>query len=190
MVWGGICSKGKTKLRIVEKGAKINSVYYIENILKPFLAEDIPRLYPKNDYIFHQDSAPAHSSKITIRFLKDNQIKFIISEEWTPQSPDNAPMDYFGWGYIKKKLNRRKVRTLKGLKRALRQEWDSIPHEHIIKALKSWPQRCRRIYENKGFQFEKLLYHFYLIYSVLSNKKLCVELCASRHILYIYFREC
>jgi hypothetical protein len=190
MVWGGICSKRKTKLRIVEKGAKINSVYFIENILKPLLAEDIPRLYPKNDYIFHQDSAPAHLSKMTIKFLKDNQIKFITPEEWTPQSPDNAPMDSFGWGYIKKKLNRRKVRTLKGLKRALRQEWDSIPHEHIIKALKSWPQRCRRIYENKGFQFEKLLYHFYLIYSVLSNKKLCVELCASRHILYIYFREC
>jgi hypothetical protein len=50
MVWGGICSKGKTKLRIVEKGAKINSVFYIENILKPFLAKDILRLYPKNDY--------------------------------------------------------------------------------------------------------------------------------------------
>jgi hypothetical protein len=72
MVWGGICSKGKTKLRIVEKGAKINSVYYIENILKPFLAEDIPRLYPKNDYIFHQNSAPitAHSRLKLYELLK------------------------------------------------------------------------------------------------------------------------
>jgi hypothetical protein len=81
MVWGGIYSKGKTKQRIVKKGTKINSVYYIENILKPFLAEDIPRLYPKSDYIFHQDSAPAHSLKMTIKFLKDIKIKLITPDE-------------------------------------------------------------------------------------------------------------
>ncbi len=37
MVWGGVSSKGKTTLRFVEPGAKINSTYYIKNILQPFL---------------------------------------------------------------------------------------------------------------------------------------------------------
>ena len=42
MVWGG-----KTTLRFVQSGAKINSNYYINNILQPFLQRDIPRLFPK-----------------------------------------------------------------------------------------------------------------------------------------------
>ncbi|CAF4404639.1 unnamed protein product, partial [Rotaria magnacalcarata] len=47
MVWGGvsISSHGKTTLRFVEPGAKINSNYYINNILKSFLRRDVPRLF-------------------------------------------------------------------------------------------------------------------------------------------------
>ncbi|CAF1450128.1 unnamed protein product [Rotaria sp. Silwood1] len=51
MVWGGISSRGKTNLRFVEPGTKINSNYYINNILQPFLRQDIPRLFPKKERI-------------------------------------------------------------------------------------------------------------------------------------------
>jgi hypothetical protein len=44
MVWAGISSHGKTSLRFVIPGAKINSDYYINNILKRFLLHDVPRL--------------------------------------------------------------------------------------------------------------------------------------------------
>ena len=56
MVWGGISAKGKTSHRFVKPNAKINSDYYINNILKPFLQRDVPRLFPqteKNRPIFH-----------------------------------------------------------------------------------------------------------------------------------------
>ncbi|CAM4869666.1 unnamed protein product [Rotaria socialis] len=36
MVWAGISSYGETSLRFVKPGVKINSDYYINNILKPF----------------------------------------------------------------------------------------------------------------------------------------------------------
>ncbi|CAF1517837.1 unnamed protein product [Rotaria magnacalcarata] len=49
MVWVGISSHGKTTLRFVKPGAKINSDYYINNILKPFLSRDVPRLFPSNE---------------------------------------------------------------------------------------------------------------------------------------------
>ncbi|CAF2021227.1 unnamed protein product [Rotaria magnacalcarata] len=49
MVWAGISSHDKTTLRYVKPGAKINSDYYINNILKPFLSRDIPRLFPSNE---------------------------------------------------------------------------------------------------------------------------------------------
>ena len=38
MVWAGISAAGKTRLYFVDPGAKINSEYYINKILKPFLA--------------------------------------------------------------------------------------------------------------------------------------------------------
>jgi hypothetical protein len=47
MVWGGVSSRGKTALRFVAPGVKVNANYYITNILKPFLAKDVPRLFPK-----------------------------------------------------------------------------------------------------------------------------------------------
>ncbi|GBM09501.1 hypothetical protein AVEN_100418-1 [Araneus ventricosus] len=40
MVWMGISANGVTKPRFVQPGAKINSEYYIQKILKPFLKDD------------------------------------------------------------------------------------------------------------------------------------------------------
>ncbi|CAF3472272.1 unnamed protein product [Rotaria socialis] len=45
LVWAGISSYAKTSLRFVKPGVKINSDYYINNILKPFLSRDVPRLF-------------------------------------------------------------------------------------------------------------------------------------------------
>ncbi|CAF1287268.1 unnamed protein product [Rotaria sordida] len=136
MVWGGVSSKGKTTLRFVEPGAKINSTYYITNILKPFLSKDVPRLFPKNDRIkwfFHQDSAPSHTSKETIDFLKKFKINYIKPEEWMPSSPDAAPMDYAIWGYLKQRLNKTKINSLDELKKKLLGEWKKMDQSYIDK---------------------------------------------------------
>ena len=72
-----------------------------------------------------------------------------------PNSPDAAPLDYFYWGYLKNRLNKRKVTTISGLKKAIREEVKKVPQNVINKALKSWPRRCRQIYYNKGLHIEK-----------------------------------
>ncbi|GBM35502.1 hypothetical protein AVEN_257200-1 [Araneus ventricosus] len=61
MVWMGISASGVTEPRFVQPGAKINSEYYIQKILKPFLKDDYCRLHPNGDAVFHQDSAPSHA---------------------------------------------------------------------------------------------------------------------------------
>ena len=71
MVWAAISFNGKTSLHFIEPGAKINSQYYIDHVLKPFLAKDAKRLFPDGDFVFHQDSAPSHVSKATTNFMKD-----------------------------------------------------------------------------------------------------------------------
>ncbi|XP_071036503.1 uncharacterized protein [Parasteatoda tepidariorum] len=127
----------------------------VMKILKPFLKDDYCRLYPNGDAVFHQDSAPSHASKVTQKFLSDQQVKFLRPEQWIPKSPDAAPCDYFLWGHLKNKLNKRRISTLKGLQRAIREEVQKIPQEIILRALKSWPKRCRQIYYAEGRHIEK-----------------------------------
>ncbi len=73
MVWLAISANGVTKPFFVKPGAKINWRYYINKVLRPFLKE-AKRLYPDNNFIFHQDSAPHHTAKTTLEFLKSNKI--------------------------------------------------------------------------------------------------------------------
>nr|XP_042902596.1 uncharacterized protein LOC122270187 [Parasteatoda tepidariorum] len=154
MVWMGISAHGVTEPRFVKPGAEINSEYYIPKILNPFLEDDYCRFYPNGDAVSHQDSAPSHASKVTQKFLTDQQVQFLRPEQWIPNCPDAAPCDYFLWGHLKNKLNNRRISTLRGLQRAIREEVKKIPQEIILRALKSWPMRCRQIYYAGGRHIE------------------------------------
>jgi len=155
MVWAGISANGCTEVRFVKPGAKVNADYYIKHVLTPFVKHDIPKLYPNGDYLFQQDSAPSHTAKKTIKFLKDKKIPFITPLQWIPNSPDGAPCDFFLWGVLKQRVRKRKVKTIRGLKKAIKEELKKIPQNMINKALKSWPKRCRQIYYKKGLHIEK-----------------------------------
>ena len=154
MAWAGISANGKTKIRWVEKGAKINSEYYVKNVLTPFLKEDAPSLYPEGNFIFHQDSAPAHIARDTVTFLESQGVEYIKEKEWIPCSPDAAPMDYGIWNWMKTKLRTRRVKTLKGLQKAVEAIWKELPQEQIDRVLKSWPSRVFKIYKAHGCQIE------------------------------------
>lgn len=45
MFVAGVCSRGKTAMRFVEPGAKINTTYYIENVLSRFLKKTSRRSF-------------------------------------------------------------------------------------------------------------------------------------------------
>jgi hypothetical protein len=99
-------------------GATITSRCYIDEILKPFIEYDIPRLFPggeRRKLVYQQDSAPGHTANDTIQFLKEQRISFVKSEERPPKSPDAAPMDYSIWGILKERVRKHKVSTLMGL---------------------------------------------------------------------------
>lgn len=160
MVWAGISSHGKTSLRFVKPGAKINSDDYINNILKPFLSRDVPRLFPNNQktkMIFHQDSALSHVSKKTIAFLNASKINYVKPEEWMPKSPDAAPMDYSIWGYLKQRLNKQKIENLGELKKKLLYQWKKMHQTYIDKVLACWPKRVFLILKAHGFHIEQRL---------------------------------
>ena len=154
MVWVAISANGVSRPLFIEPGAKINAIYYQTRVLEPFFKKDAQRLYPNQHLVFHQDSAPSHKAKTTLQWLRDHNIAFVTPEEWTPSSPDAAPCDYFLWGYLKAKLNKRAPRSIGGLKKAIAEELRKVPQDVIDRALRAWPKRCRQIYAAKGGHIE------------------------------------
>lgn len=76
MVWGGMTGHGLTDLHFVPQGVKINSDYYIDNILKKlakpaFNDSVVQRMLfsAPNTGLFQQDGARCHTSVKTIRWL-------------------------------------------------------------------------------------------------------------------------
>lgn len=159
MVWAGVSYYGKTSLFFINKGVKVNAKYYIHKVLKSFLKKDVPRLFPgrENDMVFHQESACSHTAKMTINFLIKCKMNYITPAEWMPKSPDAAPMDFGIWGILKRRLQKRKIYTMSGLKKALKDEWSKLEQSCINRTLESWPKRCRMIYFCHGSQIEHLL---------------------------------
>ena len=158
MVWAAISSRGKSDLIFVKPGVKINALYYINNILEPFFSKQSAKLYPKGDLIWHHDSALSHSSKLTQDWLRSKKIKYIRPEDWTPCSPDNAPLDFYIWGFMLHLIKDKKVSSICGMKRALCNAWRKIPQKLIDKSLKSWAKRSRAIYDAKGGNIEHFIH--------------------------------
>ena len=101
MAWAGVNFHGKTEIRIIPKGVKVNSQFYIDKVLKPFIKHDAPRMFPgdqKKDMVFHQDSASRHTSKQTLAYIRKQNMDFVTPQEWMPKSPDAAAMDFAIWG--------------------------------------------------------------------------------------------
>ncbi|GFX01369.1 uncharacterized protein TNCV_4736101 [Trichonephila clavipes] len=66
MVWMGMSPQGLRKPFFVEPKSKINAKYYYSKVLKHFIRES-KRLYTQGNFVFHQQCAPNHIAKSTIK---------------------------------------------------------------------------------------------------------------------------
>ncbi|CAF2387884.1 unnamed protein product [Rotaria sp. Silwood2] len=131
---------GKTRLHFIERGSTITSRYYIEHIIEPFIKYVIPRLFSgdtRKKMILHQDSAPGHTAKWTVSYMKEKKIQVMTPAEWLTKSSDTAPMDYSIWSILKERVRKRKMSTLNGLKNAIKQEWENLEQDVIDYALEN-----------------------------------------------------
>jgi len=74
-------------------GVKVNGDYYREVLLKENLLPCIKETSGDN-FVFQQDSAPAHGARDTIALLRRELPDFISPDQWPPNSPDMNPVDY------------------------------------------------------------------------------------------------
>ena len=81
----------------------INSRIYTTECLKKRLLPFINEHYPDGKYIFWPDLAPAHYSKETQAFYKENNIKYIPKENNPPSVPECRPIEDF-WVILKRQV--------------------------------------------------------------------------------------
>ena len=162
MVVAGMCGRGPLKLIRVPPNVKINSEEYIRSVLKPFLEQEIPTIYPGEvtKVTLHHDKATSHTSKVTTDYLERQRsnggCKYIKSSDIPVKGCDISPMDFFGFGYLKQRLFNRKVSTLDGLWKVLKEEWSLITPEKCREVFDSWKRRCRQVSLMDGGPIEHL----------------------------------
>lgn len=157
MVSAGVCYGGKGRLHFVEEKAKVNATYYVQNLL-PLLLDDCHNLL-HNDFVFQQDGAPAHTARQTQQFLQQHCPEFLAKDEWPPNSPDLNPLDFHVWGVMLRAYEQLqpKPTTVAELRVALQRIWDSLPEQHVQKAILSVRKRLRACVSANGGHFEHLL---------------------------------
>lgn len=63
-------------------------------------------------------------------------------------------MDFFGFGYLKQKVFKRRASTLGGLWKVLNQEWNLVTPETCRKVFENWKFRLRLVRAMSGEHIE------------------------------------
>jgi transposase len=145
-VWAAAARDGRSQLHFYEGG--LTSENYIKILDKSMLpaAEGI---FDGSDYIFQQDNATAHSATDTQEWLQEHVPDFFDKDTWPAKSPDLNIMENI-WAWLAAQINLRKMRTTRGLKKALAEEWEKLPPAMLKHLVASMPGRVQRIIECRG----------------------------------------
>ena len=159
MVSAGVSWNGRTNIHFIDTNkVKVNSESYIQ-LLEEGLLPDCRRLYPNEDFIFQQDGAPSHTSRVTQAYLDQNTPEYIKKDEWPPQSPDCNPMDYAIWDALSEKVysGRTEKFTEDELKAKILEKWEEISLESVRKTISSFKKRLRLVDDQDGGHIDHLL---------------------------------
>ncbi|MCP3661159.1 MAG: hypothetical protein GY696_01480 [Gammaproteobacteria bacterium] len=157
MVLGVVSSEGHVMPpHIFEKGLKINTEVYLD-VLKKVVVPWCQQVAGDRPWVWQQDSAPAHMSKRTQAWLKDETngiYSFVPYTHWPPSSPDCNPMDYFVWGFIETLTNRVAHNTKASLVVEIKRQFGLLPAALVKKACSRFRSRLVAVIEARGAFFE------------------------------------
>lgn len=161
MVVGALSGRGRLPLRKVPSKVKVNSRYYIDSVLAPLIDQDLPALYPgeMHKVVIHHDKASSHTSRETQQYLQQKSlevgISWLANEDIPVKAPDASPLDFYGFGFLKQKLSRRRPKTVEGLWKVLNEVWSTVSLQDIKKVYDSWKRRCRMVTKMHGKHVEQ-----------------------------------
>ena len=144
MVWAGFSAQGKLELDFVTGGLGADSyIDLLERRLLPFL-ENIGR----DDLIFQQDNAPAHSAKATKELFLENDVTVL---KWPARSADMNPIENV-WGILSRDVyvEGKQHDDVEELKEAINYAWERIEMATLKKLATGMPRRLIELLEKKG----------------------------------------
>lgn len=68
---------------------------------------------------------------------------------------DCSPLDFFGFGYLKNKVEKSNVKTLDGLWKKAQSVQSTISSRTCHHEFRAWKKRCRLIHERNGSHVEQ-----------------------------------
>ena len=136
MVWGGMSSKGLTKLHVVRNQTSVTAEYYHGVILENFLLPVYTRTRSTGkiderkmvdsmcNSIFMQDNASCHTAKSTTAWLQSHNISVMGKGIWPANSPDLNPIENL-WAILEEELKSGKntPNNLASLEKSLLAAW-------------------------------------------------------------------
>ncbi|CAD5121127.1 DgyrCDS9666 [Dimorphilus gyrociliatus] len=112
-----------------------------------YIKSDGSRENYNRDQVFMQDDAPCHTSRSTLRYLDEKNIRHL--QDWPAQSPDLNPIENL-WSYLKGRVGKHICTNVDDLWRVTQQEFDNIPTEYVEKLFNSFKKRLQLCLFNKG----------------------------------------
>jgi len=144
MLWGCLGNGRLGPLQFIERTVDSAEYQKILEVALPAAQRDV---FGGQRFVFQQDNAPAHTSKSTARWMKQNHVQLL---DWPPQSPDFNPIENL-WAIAKGELDKlRPIRDLRGLKDAVEKTLQAIKPETFTHLIESMPRRCRAVINNHG----------------------------------------
>ena len=144
MIWASFGWGGKSSICFVD--GRMNSNGYRE-VLKHHLV-DIGSSIGGSDWIFQQDNAPVHRSKVNITWFKSKKINVL---PWPSLSPDLNPIENL-WGILARKVyaEGKQFRTKEQLKTAILKSWEEISIDQLRDLVNSMPDRIFEVIKLNG----------------------------------------
>jgi transposase len=157
MVSAGLTWHGVTKPFFVnEEGLKVNGPRYLAHLQQDLLPA-IREVYPRENFIFVQDSAPAHASNVVKNYMKAELGKrFITPTDWPSYSPDCNPLDYYFWNDVSTKVYEGRhcqpFATLDEMKTKIEEVWDQCASNltTIRKSIRQFVPRLEAVVDKEG----------------------------------------
>jgi transposase len=141
MVWGAISNKGTSDLQIIH--GIINSEKYIKTLTA---ADKKIRLLKGNNFMFVQDGATCHTSRVTMTWLKDSNWNV---SSWPANSPDLNPIENV-WGVMKKAVERRRPKNILDLEKILKEIWANLTLDYLKSLFNSMTDRINKCIDVNG----------------------------------------
>ena len=142
-IWGCINASGAGMASIYD--GRLNSERY-QNILSDNLQPSLDLFELRDDYIFQQDNAPCHTSRLIKAYFAQESINVM---PWPARSPDLNPIENL-WVWIDKKLQENPIKNLEELRQATNEAWLNVPTDLCQKLIESMPKRLNACIKARG----------------------------------------